>query len=63
MVDDRAPNATAEQAVAEIARRILHLDTLDARNSDSLDFPEGLSVWQLREALFAAFAAGQAAAK
>lgn len=63
VVDDRAPNATAEQAVAEIARRILHLDTLDARNCDSLDFPEGLSVWQLREALSAAFAAGQAAAK
>lgn len=57
-----AADATTEQVVAEIARRILHIDTLDTRNSDALDF-HTVSVWQVKEALAAAFAAGQAAAR
>ncbi|MBK8015230.1 MAG: hypothetical protein IPK20_00085 [Betaproteobacteria bacterium] len=55
-----APDTAAEQAIAEIARRILHLDTLETRNSDALDFHE-LAVWSIREALVAAYNAGRTA--
>ena len=44
----------------EIAAKHLFLDTLDTRNSDSLDFHE-VAVWAIYAALNAAFAAGQAA--
>lgn len=50
-----------EQAVAEIAHRLLHLDTIETRNSDALDFHE-LAVWSIREALAAAYHAGETAA-
>lgn len=53
-----APLTTLEA----IAQRHLNLDTLETRNSDSLDFKDQ-AVWQIREALAAAFAAGVAAAK
>ena len=53
VANDQAPGATDEQAVAEIARRCLHLDTLETRNSDALDFHD-LAVWSIREALVAA---------
>jgi hypothetical protein len=43
--------------VEEIAKSILGLETLQTRNSDSLDFKE-MSVWQVKEALEAAFLAG-----
>jgi len=43
--------------LTSIARRVLNLDTLETRKSDSLDFHE-LSVWQIKEALEAAFKAG-----
>jgi hypothetical protein len=46
----------------EIAKEILDLETLEARNMDSLDFHE-LSVWEIRKALEAAYNAGRAAAK
>ncbi len=59
--DATSDDATAEQTVAEIARRILHIDTLDTRDSDALDFHE-LAVWAIREALLQAHAAGVAAA-
>lgn len=49
------------EALARIAERILNLETLEARNSDSLDFPE-LAVWNVEEALIAAYKAGAAAA-
>lgn len=42
-----------------IARR-LGFDTLETRNSDRLDFRE-VAVWQIREALLAAYEAGKAA--
>lgn len=45
------------EAVAGIAREILGLETLDTRNSDSLDFSEQ-AVWTLRAALEAAYNAG-----
>ena len=50
------------EAVAGIAKEILGLETLDTRNSDSLDFSEQ-AVWTLRAALEAAYASGLASAK
>ena len=47
----------ADAAVIEIAKRVLHVDTLEAQNTDALDFHE-LAVWSIREALLAAYAAG-----
>jgi hypothetical protein len=44
----------------EIARKHFPLETLEARNSDGLDFHD-VAVWSIRAALEAAFAAGQAA--
>ena len=51
---------TRDQALTEIATQILDLETLDTRNSDRLDFHE-LSVWQIKKALEAAYAAGREA--
>jgi hypothetical protein len=48
--------------VLEIARRLLRLETLEARNMDGLDFSEQ-GVWCLKEALEAAYAAGKKAAE
>ena len=44
--------------LASIARRTLQIPTLDARNSDRLDFHE-VSVWELLKALRLAYRAGQ----
>lgn len=57
--DSTEPGAytAAQQAVAEIARRVLHLDDLETHNSDGLDFHE-LSVWAIHDALIEAHAAG-----
>jgi hypothetical protein len=44
--------------LASIARRVMRIPTLDARNSDRLDFHE-VSVWQLLKALRLAYRAGQ----
>ena len=49
------------ETLADIAKRLLHLETLEARNMDSLDFHD-LAVWQLRAALEAAYRAGAASA-
>jgi hypothetical protein len=43
-----------------IAQKHLNVETLEEQKSDVLDFHE-VSVWQIREALEAAFAAGQQA--
>ena len=48
-------------AIRQIAARVLRVPTLEARNSDSLDFHE-IGVWQLRDALAAAYDAGFRAA-
>jgi len=45
----------------KIAKEIFDLETLEARNMDSLDFHE-LSVWEIRKALEAAYNAGREAA-
>jgi len=51
---------TADQEIASIAKTHLNLETLDTRNSDSLDFKE-VSVWGVSAALTAAYNAGVAA--
>lgn len=43
--------------ITQIAQKNLGIQTLDIRNSDSLDFHE-VSVWQIQDALTAAFVAG-----
>ena len=48
---------STNQLLAGIARDHLHVPTLEARKSDSLDF-HTVAVWSIREALDAAFAAG-----
>ena len=49
-----------EQDLAEIARRVLRIPTLKARNMDSLDFHE-VGVLSLKDALYKAFEAGRQA--
>lgn len=51
-----------EQDLAEIAQEHLDLDTLETQNSDSLDF-HSLAVWQIKEALEAAYQAGARSAR
>ena len=53
---------TISQKLESIARRHLHLVTLETRNSDSLDFHD-VSVWDVRAALAEAYKAGFEAGK
>ena len=53
---------TESGAVAEIARRLLGIETIETQSSDALDFHD-LAVWQVREALQAAYDAGVAAGR
>jgi len=53
----KSKQTTTDKVIESIARVHLHLETLDTRRSDSLDFHE-LAVWQLRDALEAAYRAG-----
>lgn len=46
-----------DRIYALIAQKHLHIDTLETRNSDRLDFHD-VSVWGVRDALEAAFKAG-----
>ena len=48
--------------IARIAREILAVETLETRNSDSLDFSDQ-AVWTLGRALEAAYRAGFQAAR
>jgi hypothetical protein len=50
-----------ENAIREIAAKHLHIETLETRKSDSLDFHE-VAVWSIKSALEAAFEAGRASA-
>lgn len=50
-----------QYALNKIAAEKLDLKTLEARNSDELDFKE-VSVWEIKAALEAAYEAGRAAA-
>lgn len=54
--------APSEALLLEIAAKHFGLETLETRNSDSLDFHD-VAVWSIRAALEAAFAAGQATAR
>ena len=55
------PNAAPSEALlAEIAMKHFFIETLETRNSDSLDFHD-VAVWAIRSALEAAYAAGAAA--
>ena len=49
-----------DDLLLEIAQKHLHVETLEERKSDSLDFHE-VSVWGIKDALEAAYAAGEAA--
>ena len=46
------------QALSAIACKTLHLQTMETRNSDRLDFPE-VAVWKVREAMALAFLEGR----
>ena len=51
---------TTQQILTQIAQRHLHLETLETRTADSLDFHD-LAVWSIEAALKAAFEAGRVA--
>jgi hypothetical protein len=47
-----------ESEITRIAKEVLGVKTLETRHSDDMDFYD-LSVWQIEEALKAAYAAGK----
>ena len=47
-----------DEYLESIAQEFLHIETLETRNSDELDFHE-VSVWELKEALKQAFLTGK----
>jgi hypothetical protein len=51
-----------DAAIRKIACDVLGIETLDTRKSDRLDFHD-LAVWQIRQALDAAYEAGRKAAR
>lgn len=53
---------TVDHLLAAIAKEKLGIDTLETRNSDSLDFHD-VAVWSVKDALEAAYRAGLATAK
>ena len=50
----------SEKTIADIAEKVLGIDTLETRRMDSLDFHE-VAVWSVREALQQAYEAGKSA--
>jgi hypothetical protein len=54
-------NSARDQQLQQIALDHLFIETLETRNSDSLDFHD-VSVWAIKTALQAAFEAGRNAA-
>lgn len=48
--------------INNIAREFMEISTLEMQNSDELDFHE-VAVWQLKDALQAAYDAGRASPK
>jgi hypothetical protein len=55
-------NAKASTTLTDIASQVLGVQTLEARNSDSLDFHD-LAIWNIKQALEAAYLAGQNSVK
>jgi hypothetical protein len=47
-----------DEIIKEIAFRILGIQTIEVRNSDSLDFHD-IAVWNIKKALETAFNAGK----
>ena len=62
MANKTNTTAAIAKTLAEIAQKHFDIETLETRNSDGLDFHD-VSVWQIRDALWAAFQAGQASVK
>lgn len=58
----RNPTQTLDALLTRIAQEHLFIDTLETRNSDSMDFHD-VSVWGVKEALLAAYQAGLTAAQ
>jgi hypothetical protein len=58
----RNTEATIDARLEQIARTTLGVETLETRHSDGLDFHD-LAVWTIKDALRAAYEAGQASAK
>ena len=54
----RTAEETALTVIDDIAKREFRVETLELRHSDSLDFYD-VSVWQIKDALMAAYQAGQ----
>ncbi len=59
-ITTKRKQAYKDATVNEIALRILGIETLETRKSDSLDFHD-CAVWSIKEALEAAFEAGRKA--
>jgi len=57
---EKAIAGNKDATIRLIANDVLGIETLDARKSDSLDFHD-LAVWQIRQALEAAYEAGRKA--
>jgi len=53
----KATQQQIDQLLTEIAKKHLSFETLETRNSDSLDFHD-VAVWSLKEALQEAYEAG-----
>jgi len=60
--DAKSLHPTRDEAINTIARDILDIETLAVRKRDSLDFHD-LSVWNIKDALRAAYEAGFAEAR
>lgn len=56
------PAQTLDALLTRIAQEHLFVDTLQTRNSDSMDFHD-VSVWGVKEALLAAYQAGLTASQ
>ena len=56
------PNVQRDALILGIARRQFHIETLETRNRDRLDFHD-VAVWALRTALEDAFEAGRRAGR
>ncbi len=54
------PATGRDALILEIAKRRFFLETLETRNSDSLDFQD-VAVWAIRDALEEAYEAGRRA--
>ncbi len=54
----KATQQNIDQLLTEIAKKHLNLETLETRNSDSLDFHD-VAVWSLKKALQEAYEAGK----